>query len=185
MILGEVISELLVGRLLEDGLLPQVGGQVGISGGHGGIGSLSEVTQSASGATGGGVAVVNTGHLQQLLGHGGGDDACSSGGGDEPHPERRRAARARAPGAGPRPAFAPQFSVASQFQQQEGRLDIDDQMTNDLESIAEDYNMRFQLSIFLIIFQKFVGVEESTHPLLSIRKKIPQLNRVKDNLKRI
>merc|ERR1711902_2563 len=79
-VLGEVISELLVGRLLEDCLLPQVGGQVGIS-------SLGEVTQGAGGATGRGVAVVNTSHLQQLLGHGGGDDAGSSGSGDEPHPD--------------------------------------------------------------------------------------------------
>ena len=87
MVLGEVISELLVGRLLEDCLLPQVRGQVGISGGHGGIGSLGEVTQGAGGATGGGVAVINTSHLQQLLGHGGGDDAGSAGRGDDPHPD--------------------------------------------------------------------------------------------------
>ena len=87
MVLGEVISELLVGRLLEDGLLPQVRGQVGVGGGHGGISGLGEVTQGAGGATCGGVAVVNTGHLQQLLGDGGGDDSSSPGGGDQPHPD--------------------------------------------------------------------------------------------------
>merc|ERR1719446_671780 len=48
---------------------------------------IDDCYTSAGGATGGGVAVVNTGHLQQLLGHGGGDDAGSSGGGDEPHPD--------------------------------------------------------------------------------------------------
>ena len=87
MVLGEVISELLVGRLLEDGLLPQVRGQVGVGGGHGGISGLGEVTQGAGGATCGGVAVVNTGHLKQLLGDGGGDDTSSPGGGDQPHPD--------------------------------------------------------------------------------------------------
>ena len=87
MVLGEVISELLVGRLLEDGLLPQVGGQVGVSGGHGGVGRLGEVAEGTGGAAGGGVAVVDTRHLQQLLGDGGGDDASSPGGGDQPHPD--------------------------------------------------------------------------------------------------
>ena len=86
-VLGQVVSELLVGRLLEDGLLPQVGSQVGVCGGNGSVGSLGEVTQGAGGATGGCVAVVNTGHLQQLLGDGGGDDASSPGGGDQPHPD--------------------------------------------------------------------------------------------------
>ena len=86
-VLGEIISELLVRRLLEDGLLPQVGGQVGVGGGHSGIGCLGEVAQGTGGATGGGVAVVNTGHLEQLLGHGGRDDAGSPGGGNEPHPD--------------------------------------------------------------------------------------------------
>ena len=53
MVLREVVRELLVERLLEDGLLPQVGGQVGVSGGHGGVGRLGEVAEGAGGAAGG------------------------------------------------------------------------------------------------------------------------------------
>merc|ERR1719192_1981632 len=86
-VLGEVVRELLVGRLLEDGLLPQVGGRVGVSGGHGGVGRLGEVAEGAGGAAGGGVAVVDPRHLQQLLGDGGRDDAGTAGGGDETHPD--------------------------------------------------------------------------------------------------
>ena len=86
-VLLKPVGELLVRRLLEDGLLPQVGGQVGVGGGHGSVGSLGEVSKSTSGATGAGVAVLDTGHLEQLLGDGGGDDACSAGRGDEPHPD--------------------------------------------------------------------------------------------------
>ena len=48
MVLREVVRELLVGRVLEDGLLPKVGGQVGVSGGHGGVGSLGEVRLAKS-----------------------------------------------------------------------------------------------------------------------------------------
>ena len=33
---------------------------------------------------GAGVAVLQTGHHQQLLGHGGGNDSCAPGGGDQP-----------------------------------------------------------------------------------------------------
>ena len=51
-VLREVVRELLVGRLLEDGLLPQVGGQVGVSGGHGGVGRLGEVAEGAGGGRG-------------------------------------------------------------------------------------------------------------------------------------
>ena len=86
-VLREVVRELLVGRLLEDGLLPQVEGQVGVNSGHGGVGRLGEVAEGAGGAAGGGVAVVDTRHLQQLLGDGGRDDAGAAGGGDEAHPD--------------------------------------------------------------------------------------------------
>ena len=41
MVLGEVVAELLVRRLGEEGLLPQVGGQVGVGLGDSGIGGLS------------------------------------------------------------------------------------------------------------------------------------------------
>merc|ERR550525_2113966 len=80
------VSELLVGRLLEDGLLPQVWCQVGVCGSHGGVGGLSEVAESAGGSPGAGVAVLNTRHLQQLLGHGGRHDASTAGCRDQSHP---------------------------------------------------------------------------------------------------
>ena len=85
-VLLQPVSELLVWRLLEDGLLPQVWCQVGVCGSHGGVGGLSEVAQSAGGSPGAGVAVLNTRHLQQLLGHGGRHDASTAGCGDQSHP---------------------------------------------------------------------------------------------------
>merc|ERR1719492_619277 len=81
------VSELLVRRLLEDGLLPQVWCQVGVCGSHGSVGGLSEVAQSVGGSPGAGVAVLNTRHLQQLLGHGGRHDASTAGCGDQSHPD--------------------------------------------------------------------------------------------------
>eukprot|EP00091_Calanus_sinicus_P015551 TRINITY_DN3391_c0_g1_i7.p1 TRINITY_DN3391_c0_g1~~TRINITY_DN3391_c0_g1_i7.p1 ORF type:complete len:167 (-),score=26.95 TRINITY_DN3391_c0_g1_i7:63-563(-) len=87
-VLGQEVSELLVGRLLEDSLLPQVWGQIGVGGGDSSIGGLGKVTQSSSGALGRGVAIINTGHLQQLLGDRGGDDASTTGGWDQSHPDR-------------------------------------------------------------------------------------------------
>ena len=43
--------------------------------------------EGTGGAAGGGVAVVDPRHLQQLLGDGGRDDAGTAGGGDEAHPD--------------------------------------------------------------------------------------------------
>ena len=40
MVLRQVVGVLLVGRLLEEGLLPQVRGQVGVGLGDGGVGGL-------------------------------------------------------------------------------------------------------------------------------------------------
>jgi hypothetical protein len=87
-VLGQEVGELLVGRLLEDGLLPQVGGEVGVCGRDGSIGSLGKVTQSSSRALGRGVAIINSSHLEQLLGDRGGDDAGTTGGRDQSHPDR-------------------------------------------------------------------------------------------------
>ena len=86
-VLLEPVCELLVGRLLEYGLLPEVGSQVGIGGSHSSVGGLGKVTQGAGGASGAGVAVLDTGHLQQLLGDGSGHDASTAGSGDQPHPD--------------------------------------------------------------------------------------------------
>ncbi len=85
-VLGQEISVLLEGRLAEDSLGPQVRGKVGVGLADSGIGSLGEVTQSTGAALSAGVAVINTSHLQQLLGYGGGDDASTAGGGDQTHP---------------------------------------------------------------------------------------------------
>merc|ERR1711982_16960 len=85
-VLGQVFSELLVWRL-EDGLLPQIRSQVGISGGDSSVGCLSEVAQSSGGSTSGGVTVVNTRHLEQLLGNWSRDDTSSTWSGDESHPD--------------------------------------------------------------------------------------------------
>jgi len=75
----------MVGSGAQGHLLPQIGGQVGVRLGDGSIGGLGEVAEGSSGATGRGVAILNTGHGQQLLGHGGRDDAGTTGGRDEAH----------------------------------------------------------------------------------------------------
>merc|ERR1719481_1823505 len=82
-----VVCELLEGRLLEHCLLPQVGGQVGVGLGNSCVGGLGKVTKSSCGACGRCVAVLDTRHLKQLLGHGGGHDASTTGGGDQSHPD--------------------------------------------------------------------------------------------------
>ena len=45
-VLGQVVGELLVGRLGEEGLLPQIRGQVGVRLGDGGVGSLGCETET-------------------------------------------------------------------------------------------------------------------------------------------
>ena len=77
----------LVGGLGEHGLLPEVGGQETVGLRDSGVSRLGEVTQSPGGATGRGVAILDTGHLQQLLGHRGGNDTGTTGGGDQTHPD--------------------------------------------------------------------------------------------------
>ena len=47
-VLGQEVGELLVGRLLEDSLLPQVWGKVGVGGRDSSVGSLGEVSKSTS-----------------------------------------------------------------------------------------------------------------------------------------
>jgi len=83
--LGQEVRVCMVGSGAQGHLLPQIGGQVGVRLGDGSIGGLGEVAEGSSGATGRGVAILNTGHGQQLLGHGGRDDAGTTGGGDEAH----------------------------------------------------------------------------------------------------
>ena len=85
-VLGQEVCVLLVGRLHEHSLLPQVGGEEGVGLADGSVGGLGKVAEGAGGATGRGVAILDTSHLQQLLGDGGRDDAGTTGGGDQTHP---------------------------------------------------------------------------------------------------
>lgn len=88
--LGELVplKELvvtLVGGLVEGLVLPEVGGQVRVRALDGRVGSLGEVAKGGGLSNGGGVAVLNARHLEELLGDGGGDDARSTRGGDQAH----------------------------------------------------------------------------------------------------
>lgn len=62
------VCELLQRAGLELGLLPELGGQEAVRVLERSKGSLDEVTEGACVATGGGVAVLDTRHLQHLLG---------------------------------------------------------------------------------------------------------------------
>ena len=46
---------------------------------------LTEVSEGGGLSAGAGVAILQTGHTQELLGHGSGDDAGTPGGGDQAH----------------------------------------------------------------------------------------------------
>jgi len=59
-VLGQEVSVLLVGRLHEHSLLPEVGGQEAVGLGDGGVGCLGEVTKGSGGASGRGVAILNS-----------------------------------------------------------------------------------------------------------------------------
>merc|ERR1719222_584206 len=74
-VLRQEVGELLVGRLCEDGLLPEVGGKVAVGLGNGGVGCL-----------GGGVAILDSSHLEKLFRDGSGDDTSSTRSGDQPDP---------------------------------------------------------------------------------------------------
>ena len=51
-----------------------------------GISRLTKVSQSSGGSPGWGVTILNTSHLEKLLGYRGGNNTSTTGGGDEPHP---------------------------------------------------------------------------------------------------
>jgi hypothetical protein len=72
---GELVVRSLTG--LDD--LPQVGAQELVSLGDGGKGGLQEVSLGGGGTLGLGVTVLDSGHLEESLGSGGGDDVSSSG----------------------------------------------------------------------------------------------------------
>lgn len=52
---------------------------------------LTEVAEGGSAASGRGVAIIDTGHREQLLGHGGGHNASTTGCRDETHQHRATA----------------------------------------------------------------------------------------------
>merc|ERR1719402_1830593 len=87
MVFGQEVGELLVRRLLEHGLLPQVWCEIGVGLGDGGVCRLGEVAKRPSGSSGAGVAILNTGHLQQLLRDGGRHDTGTAGSRDQTHPD--------------------------------------------------------------------------------------------------
>merc|ERR1712098_648878 len=88
MVLGQEVRELLVWRLCEDSLLPQVRGQVAVSLSNRSVRSFCEVSESAGGSLGRGVAIIDAGHLQQLLRNRSADDASPARSRDQPHPDR-------------------------------------------------------------------------------------------------
>lgn len=78
----------LQGRLGVLGLAPQIRGQETVGLGQGIEGSLDEVAQGLAATAGRGVAVLNTGHLQDLLGHAGGHNTSTTGSGDQTNADR-------------------------------------------------------------------------------------------------
>ena len=88
MVLDEVIGELLIGRLRERHLLPEVRREIGVGLGDRRVRGLGEVAQRARRTPRRGVAVLDAGHLQQLLRDGSGHDAGAAGGRYQPHGDR-------------------------------------------------------------------------------------------------
>lgn len=68
--LGQELVVDLVGRFLQDVLLPQIRRQVRVGALDCIVGGLGEVPQSGCLSNGAGVAVIESGHLQELLGNG-------------------------------------------------------------------------------------------------------------------
>ena len=81
--LGEVVGELLVRGLGEVGLRPEVGGEVAVGLADSVEGGLDEVAHGLGLTPGGGVAVLDTSELENLLGGGGGHKSGTAGGGDQ------------------------------------------------------------------------------------------------------
>lgn len=73
--LGEQVGVLLQRRLLELGLEPEVGRKEAVGVGQGLEGGLNKVTEGTRVPGGRGVAVLDTSHLQNLLGGASGDDS--------------------------------------------------------------------------------------------------------------
>jgi len=83
--LGQEVGELLVGRFRESGFLPQIRRQVRVGLGDGGVSRLGKVAQCRGGTASLRVAVLDTSHVEQLLGHTSGDDTSSARSGNQTH----------------------------------------------------------------------------------------------------
>lgn len=82
---GQVLGKLLVGGLAQRKVPPQVRSEEGIGLGNSGVGGLGEVSKSGGRATRRCVAILNTGHHQQLLGDWARYDSGTTGSRDETH----------------------------------------------------------------------------------------------------
>ena len=78
--LGEEVSELLQRGLAVLPLSPEIRREEAVSESQSIEGSLDEVTQGLAATSGGGVAVLNAGHLKDLLGGASSDDTGTTGG---------------------------------------------------------------------------------------------------------
>jgi len=82
---GEDVSEFLEWSLGEAALLPEIGGEVSVGVLNGEEGGLHEVTHRLGASLGLGVDVIDTGELEDLLGHTGSNDSRTTGGWYEAH----------------------------------------------------------------------------------------------------
>lgn len=80
--------ETLVGGLLQVFLLPEVGGKVGVSALEGSVRGLGEVSEGSGLSSSGGVAIRDSSHGEELLGHGGGNKSGTTGSRDEADHDR-------------------------------------------------------------------------------------------------
>jgi len=78
MVLGQVVSVLLNWGARELGVLPQIRCEIGVGLGNGLVGGLGEVAQRSGTSRCRSVAILNTCHFQELLGHWGRDDPSST-----------------------------------------------------------------------------------------------------------
>lgn len=82
-LLGQEVGELLLRGAGEHRGGPEFGGEVGVGLGQGVVHSHGQVTTGAGVAGGGGVDVLDTGHVEQLLGDEGSHNAGPTGSGDQ------------------------------------------------------------------------------------------------------
>jgi hypothetical protein len=82
-VLGQEVSKFMVGGGSQRHLLPQVRCQVGVGLGNGSVSCLGEVAEGSGGATSRRVAILDTGHGEELLGHRGRHDASTTRGRNE------------------------------------------------------------------------------------------------------